>query len=46
MSIFDFFRSLLKFFFTKKNDDDYLHSHYESDDDIETFYLNNPIYEV
>ena len=46
MSIFDFFRSLLKYFFTKKNDDDYLHSNFESDDDTETFYLNNPIYDV
>ena len=43
MSIFDFFRSLLKYFFTKKNDDDYVNSNF---DDNETVYLNNPMYDV
>ena len=40
MNIFDFFRSLLKYFFTKKNDDDY------NFEDNETVYLNNPMYDV
>ena len=43
MSIFDFFRSLLKYFFTKKNDYDYVNSIF---DDNETVYLNNPMYDV